>query len=76
MLEICKPFAMLVPPHCGSGERRCQAEGICLVQSVSEELWCQDPAWHKPAQLFLCKCPLGGLWLFLPVQGRLVCIHE
>lgn len=44
MLEICEPFAMLVPPHCGSGERRCQAEGICLVQSVSEELWCQDPA--------------------------------
>jgi hypothetical protein len=64
VLEICEPFAVLVPAHCGSGERRCQAEGICLVQSVSEELWCQDPAWCKPVQPLLCKRPLGGLWLF------------
>lgn len=63
VLGICEPFAEPLPPHCGSGERSCQAEGICLVQSVPEELWCQAPAWCEPVQPFLCKCPSGGLRL-------------
>lgn len=68
VLGICKPFAVLLPPHCGSGEHRCQAEGSCLVQSVSEELWCQASAWCKPVQHFLCKCPSGRLRLPYPCR--------
>lgn len=38
------------------------------MQSVSEERWCQAPAWCKPVQHFLCKRPSGGLRLFFPCR--------